>query len=126
MIEREVGDTFYINGAGFIVEPSHRCDGCEFKDVDCSQIADVLGRCKARRRKDGCDVVFVRKPAPDDVKMDMIEFKRIISDAMFRLSESMGMGVELRCHVDTRPSMGERKFGLYNFHVIIGNEDKGK
>lgn len=126
MIEREIGDTFCINGVDFIVEPSHRCDGCEFKDVDCSQIADVLGRCKARRRKDGCDVVFVRKPAPDDAKMDMVEFKRIISDAMFRLSESMGMGVELRCHVDTRPSMGERKFGLYNFYVKIGNEDKGR
>lgn len=124
MIERNIGEDFTINGVMFSVEPAHRCDGCEFKDTDCSQIADVLGRCKARRRKDGCDVVFVRKPAPDDVKMDMPEFKRIISDAMFRLSESMGMGVELRCHVDTRPSMGERKFGLYNFHVIIGNEDK--
>lgn len=123
MIERNIGEDFTINGVMFSVEPAHRCDGCEFKDVDCSQIADVLGRCKARRRKDGCDVVFVRKPAPDDMKMDVPEFKRIISDAMFRLSESMGMGVELRCKADARPSMTERKFGLYNFHVIVGNNE---
>lgn len=126
MIEREIGDKFTINGVPFVVRGADRCDGCEFRDVDCSQISDVLGRCKARRRKDGCDVVFARKPAPDNAKMDMVEFKRIISDAMFRFSESMGMGVELRCHVDTRPSMGERKFGLYNFYVKIGNEDKGR
>lgn len=124
MIERNIGEDFTINGVMFSVEPAHRCDGCEFKDTDCSQIVDILGKCKARLRKDRHDVVFVRKPMASDGRMDIVEFKRIISDAMFRLSESMGMGVELRCHVDTRPSMGERKFGLYNFHVIIGNEDK--
>lgn len=123
MIERELGEKFTINGVPFVVKGADRCDGCEFKDVDCSQIADVLGRCWGRRRKDRQDIVFVKNEQPDMTPMTLEELRDIVSAAMFRFSETNGMGIELRCKADARPSMTERKFGLYNFHVIVGNNE---
>ena len=123
MIERETGDKFTINGVPFVVRGADRCGGCEFRDVDCSQISNVLGRCWSRRRKDRQDVVFAKDEQPDTAPMTLAELKDIVSQAMFRFSETNGMGIELRCKADARPSMTERKFGLYNFHVIVGNNE---
>lgn len=67
--------------------------------------------------------MFAKDEQPDTAPMTLAELKSIVSQAMFRFSETNGMGIELRCKADARPSMTERKFGLYNFHVIVGNNE---
>ena len=59
----------------------------------------------------------------DDAGAEGARTDRMSCLAMFRFSETNGMGIELRCKADARPSMTERKFGLYNFHVIVGNNE---
>ena len=91
MIEHNIGDTLTINGITYDVKAPYKCVSCAFKDVDCSELADLIGECDAARRRRKDDIVFVERK-DDDRPMYLPEFKKI--------------GAELN---------------IYNFKVLTGN-----
>lgn len=118
--EYNIGDTLTINGITYEVKAPVKCDSCAFRDVDCSELAELIGECDAARRRCKDDIVFVERK-DDERPMYLSEFKKIISEAMYRFAESNCTGIELRCRIDLRPSLQGAEFSMYNFNVIIGD-----
>ena len=118
--EYNIGDTLTIGGVTYEVEAPNKCDSCAFKDMDCSELHDIIGKCDAARRRRKDDIVFV-ECKDDDRPMYLPEFRKLISEAMYRFAESNCTGIELRCRIDLRPSLQGAEFNMYNFNVIIGD-----
>lgn len=118
--EYNIGDTITIGGVTYEVEAPSKCDSCAFKDMDCSEMRIIIGECDGRARKCKDDIVFVERK-DEDRPMFLTEFRKLISEAMYRFAESNCTGIELRCRVDLRPSLQGAEFNMYNFNVIIGD-----
>ena len=120
MTEHNIGDTLAINGITSEVKAPVKCASCAFKDVDCSELAELIGECDATRRRCKDDIVFVERK-DDERPMYFPEFRKLISEAMYRFAESNCTGIELKCRIDLRPSLQGAEFSMYNFNVIIGD-----
>ena len=118
--EYNIGDTLTINGITYEVKAPVKCDSCAFKDMDCLELHDIIGECDGSQRKCKDDIVFVEQ-RDGNRPMYLPEFKKIISEAMYRFAESNCTGIELRCRIDLRPSLQGAEFSMYNFNVIIGD-----
>ena len=120
MTEHNIGDTLTLNGITYEVKAPDKCASCAFKDVDCSELADLIGECDGTRRRCKDDIVFVERK-DDDRPMYLPEFKKMISEVMYRFAESNATDVGLKCIVNMSPSMRGAELNIYNFKVLTGN-----
>ena len=118
--EYNIGDTLTIGGVTYDVKAPDKCASCVFRGVDCSELHDIIGECDGTRRRCKDDIVFVERK-DDERPMYLPEFRKLISEAMYRFAESNCTGIELRCRIDLRPSLQGAEFNMYNFNVIIGD-----
>ena len=102
------------------VKAPNQCDSCAFKDMDCSELHDIIGECDGSQRKCKDDIVFVER-RDGNRPMYLPEFKRLISETMYRFAESNTMDVGLKCIVNMRPSMRGAEMNMYNFKVLTGD-----
>ena len=118
--EYNIGDTLTIGGVTYEVKAPNKCDSCAFKDMDCSELHDIIGECDGSQRKCKDDIVFVER-RDGNRPMYLPEFKRLISETMYRFAESNTMDVGLKCIVNMRPSMRGAEMNMYNFKVLTGD-----
>lgn len=118
--EYNIGDTLTIGGVTYEVEAPNKCDSCAFKDMDCSEMRIIIGECDGSQRKCKDDIIFVEQ-RDGDRPMYLPEFRRLISEIMYRFAESNTMDVGLKCIVNMRPSMRGAEMNMYNFKVLTGD-----
>ena len=112
--EYNIGDTLTIGGVTYDVKAPDKCASCVFRGVDCSELHDIIGECDGTRRRCKDDIVFVERK-DDERPMYLPEFKKMISEVMYRFAESNATDVGLKCIVNGA------ELNIYNFKVLTGN-----